>query len=160
MCPRLCGHDPTKFLMSTLYYHIIVKYFHIDDEMQFLNNTYHKTSWHLPIKKNPSKTKVHIYVDNRRNEKFETNHDKWMDKCMKKALPMYFLWHCLAPFRFKTYQSFLSYKCDFLVYHTTVIVNSVVLLKWIYMYIQWILCLTLKVSPYFFLKYLIIQYIF
>lgn len=69
MCPRLCGHDPTKFLMSTLYYHIIVKYFHIDDEMQF-KNKHHNTLRHLPIKKkNPSKTKVHIYVDRKKTRK-------------------------------------------------------------------------------------------
>lgn len=159
MCPRLCGHDPTKFLMSTLYYHIIVKYFHIDDEMQFLNYTYHKTSWHLPIKKPPAKQKYTYMwtIEEMKNLK-QIMINEWINAWKRLSLCT-FCDIVLLPSDLKLI-SFLSYKCDFLVHHTTVIVNSVVPLKWIYMYIQWILCLTLKVSPYFFKKYLIIKYIF
>lgn len=96
--------------MSSLYYHIIVKYFHIDDEMQF-KNKHHNTLRHLPIKKKNQQNKsTHIcgQEENKKNSK-QIMINEWMKETLfyevtlnssqkrnemewtVRALPMYFL---------------------------------------------------------------------
>lgn len=68
--------------MSTLYHHIIVKYFHIEDEMQFKERTSQNTMTAPPQKKkNKQKTQKTKQIKSKciggsKENKKNSNHDK------------------------------------------------------------------------------------
>lgn len=53
--------------MSTLYYHIIVKYFHIEDEMPF-KNEHHKTSWHPPLENLANQKYTYMWIEGKQKK--------------------------------------------------------------------------------------------